>query len=84
VTSAVFPVVLPVVLALVVFGLGPALTIAHVARVLAVPGPCSSPGVPGHAPPGDVLRLVVGVRLEPDLAIGMMRLRKPLTAPPPR
>jgi BASS family bile acid:Na+ symporter len=37
VTSAVFPVVLPVVLALVVFGLGPALTVAHVARVLAVP-----------------------------------------------
>lgn len=37
-TSAVFSVVLPVVLALVVFGLGLALTVADFTRVVAVPG----------------------------------------------
>jgi BASS family bile acid:Na+ symporter len=75
VTSSIFSVVLPAVAAVVMLGLGLALTVADFARVLTVPRAvlvtllCQVVLLPAVC-----FGLVVGVRLEPDLAIGMMIL----------
>lgn len=74
-TSSVFTVVLPLVLALVMFGLGLALTVADFARVATLPRAilvtllCQLVLLPAVC-----LGLVVLFGLGPDLAIGMMLL----------
>ncbi len=74
-TSSVFSVVLPVVVAVVMFGLGLALTLADFARVLTVPRAvlitllCQVVLLPVVC-----FGLVVSVGLGPDLATGMMVL----------
>ncbi len=74
-TSSIFSVVLPVVVAVVMFGLGLALTLGDFARVLTVPQAvlvtlsCQIVLLPLVC-----FGLVVGVGLGPDLAIGMMVL----------
>jgi BASS family bile acid:Na+ symporter len=75
VTSPLFSVVLPVVMAVVMFGLGLALTVADFTRVLTVPRAvlvtllCQVVLLPLVC-----FGLVVGVGLDPDFAIGMMVL----------
>jgi BASS family bile acid:Na+ symporter len=75
VTSSIFTVVLPVIVALVMFGLGLALTVADFTRVLTVPRAvlvtllCQVVLLPAVC-----FGLVVAVGLEPDLALGMMIL----------